>query len=66
MSQLYAVPPVPPGDASGKDEDKNEGHTVIKCHSHKCSERREGRGVAGVVKDVVNVVMVVMVSPVFV
>ena len=34
MSQLYAVPPVPPGDASGKDEDKNEGHEG--------RERREG------------------------
>ena len=34
QSIWYAVPPVPPGDASGKDEDKNEGHEG--------RERREG------------------------
>ena len=44
MSQMYVVQPVPPGDASLKDEDKNEGHTAIQCHthSHKRSEGREG------------------------
>ena len=34
QSIWYVVPPVPPGDASGKDEDKNEGHEG--------RERREG------------------------